>query len=1558
MGNNKKDRIKIAGYAQRVFFNDNIEYRDFSPNLVGNQFASDGGTPLFTNGNFSIDANLDPKPDVVFQQGAQSPYYTKDDVVVNNEEVVINNNINTSLNLDLSNPLTYIWYGSASELIRASLEEISENWPAAIYVNNTVGSVSGNNITNYSYDIVTDESTFTVSTNYFNNPYGIKYTADAVLTGTSLENTTLRNFTINYKSYVVEHNGIVKKIKSIVPSTQATNSTLTLTVEGNPFPELTGFIISQISFLNAPVSGSIPFFIKPNEVERELFFTSLNDLQNNLLNRNTYPLYNSIIVAPKITDQGVIVTTTEQLTFPVLEDGYNLNFFDSYYLSYLDKINNIGINYDENNTDLIIRKYTAEVISSFDTVPRGDGNNLVLDGEKATKLLRIYGVSFDEVKKYINGIKFAHVVTYDKKNNIPDALVKDLSHMLGLDPVSFVTTNNLTETVLPVANLGAFSGSPSSMSQKEVDTELYRRLILNIAWIWKSKGTRKAIEFLFRFIGAPESLVNFNEYIVLVDKPLDMDKIKELLLLYTGEVDTSHIPYDDDGYPVPPQNGDLVILDFINGPTTGGTAGIIENPYTEMYFQKSGGWYKDTFGANAGVTNLIGNNPHVGAYDGGNEYLSYFSKCFIPNFTGDSEFNIIESINKTNTFINYNYGIFNNVTTNTFFTDEILYNYTTNNLVQDISDCLEITYNLIETPVQPDGKSVLEQERDKAEKIYNEFLEKIRLMPYLRYSPEFILVKNNYEQASKNYNEEIRTENCNINQSLEICIVESIYEPTDPVGPDVDCCEGVIKTYKEGYLILIDAETGQKISGNRLNCCCKASEVDGLPAKYVSYEDGDRIIEYCGIEPCTGNPKDIREDGVVVFEIVGNNLPKDIVVVEDSCYQLCDSDGSCYQYQNTKYCRNVVGYDINKDPDKVSQWANENKETEEFFKCFVRSECKTDTIVSSPECCAWHGFESKIMEIKNDDGSITKVVVCEDIDNSTDLASPVTTIEREINKQLVELNEMENELKNTNLPSKENQKANIKIIEKKKEILNLENQKEIVKSKEEINLIPDMKNGYNNYEPYSNRNASKEEISTISTKKDLINEVSVTKSNGNAKVSDVTSDFYSPFQEQELNDTKDWEIESIDNYGRVSFSKVDNKGEKHILDWKTPKESGGNLYNNIGTQKGLVYDVFEINNNDELVPTKPTTKGGPIKPNTTTAVVDPNHVKCENVDDVTILFGSENDLGFQLPEEKDCECSVDITFDYLLKYDTQNLMTCVGESFECTPAIINDKTIDNIYCYNFVTFTETKENSKILEKVYPSYKEPKTNEGVQVWNETVQVEPNIECCSVMGGVVIDANAKNWISKIDDWSANINIEYSNLLNNNPPEFVENFNLDIINSKNVLLEIDKNILAIRRGGCLDFTVVDKKNFCDISPFDYITTENICVLPLEVNCGLWSKLLEEYKYYQLQLSSMKIELENCISLNDGYNEIATETDKLIVETETNRNANKEESQKGIESANDNIKLIDEELRRIDTQIDEKINDNISINQSLGDSIPLADCTIYEETLKQLNSFDPPKK
>jgi len=1570
MAKKKNDRVKVAGYAKRVFYNDNIEYRNFSPDLVGYQLTSEGGTPLFTGGNFYIDANLDPKPNVVFQQGTQSPYYTLNDVVSNSEELVIAQNIKTTLNLDITNPLSFIWYGSATELIRASLEEIETNWPAAIYVDNKVGSVVGNNITNYLYDITEDTSTFTLNSRYFTNPYGIAYTADAAFTGTSKDNATLRNFTLNYKSYDIEHNGISKKILNVTPAIQTTNSTLEIKVEGNPFPELTGLIISQFNVLNTPLTGSIPFFIKPNEVQIETFFTSLNDLQTNLLNRNSYPIYTSIIIAPQITDQGVIVTTKQVLTFPVLDDGYNLNFFDSYYLSYLDKISKVGENYDENNTDLIIRKYTAEVISSFDTVPRGDGNNLVLDGEKATKLLRIYGVSFDEVKKYINGIKFAHVVTYNKKDNVPDALVKDLAKMLGLDPITFVTTTQLSKTVIPTQGLGSFSGASASMSEGEVDTELYRRLILNIAWLWKSKGSRKAIEFLFRFIGAPEALVNFDEYIVIVEKPLDMDKIKELLLFYTGTVDTTHIPYDDDGFPIPPTNGELVIIDFIEGLESGTTItgnqlpGIVENPYTQMYFQKAGGWYKETFGPNAGVTNLNGNNPHVGPYDGGNEYLNYFSKCYVPGFSAQTEFSVSESVNKINAFINYNYGIFNGIGEDTtIFTQEVTYNI--NDMTYtNIDDCLEVNYSIIETPIQNDGKTTLEAERDRTQLAYNNFLVLIKDKPYLRYSPEFIRVKNEYMVAASNYAAEIRTENCNINQTLEICLLQKPEEEIDD-PPPIDCCEGIEVEENKGYLQLIDAATGLPYGGNNYACCCESHEIDGLQARYIKYVEKGQVIQYCGVvSPCVGSPEEVREDGVVIFKMVGNTMPNNIFVVEDSCYQLCDDGGACYQYNDSSYCQQVTGADVTTHPEEVASWAQTNKNTDNFNKCFTRTTCKNTTIVSKPECCAWHGYDSHIVTEITEEGNTLTYVVCVDPNKEGGslirLPSPIEAITNEIHQQTGELVVMKRELAQTNLPSNEQAKANLAVIQKQEEIHNLNNQLNMEQFQQQLGVQPTLEEGYNKYTPYSNRNAPLQEIAKISTSGDLVKTMGVVKPDSNSAAKVINSDFYSPFDDPDINDPSKWEVESVDNYGRVSFSTEDNNGNKVVVDWNTPQEAGGDLYNVIGQQRGYTFDTFKVNphtNQLTLLPPEETMGKLPYNSNnyaTTTAMVVKEMVACEDVKNVTILFGSENDLGFELPAG-DCQCEIDVTFDYMLKYDAHNIIDCSHQYIGCEGAIINDNSYDCIDCANFITFTNNHEDSILLEQNFNDKEE--LTEELEIWQSVEQLEPTEECCNAAGGVILpkDYNIGDiWWNTNHYWNQSILTDYQNLENGNNPQFISSFTTDMYQYQTTYSKLKGGLTSIINQQCIHYSHLVDVPCCDVFPSDYITTNNVCALPLKIECGIYSHLLNNYNTLLHNYHQIKFDLELCISSGKAYGKLVDETNELLLDEQTNQTRIEDEGKNITETTQREIEDLNVLIDNIDRDINQKNQEIATINTSISETPVTIDCTIYQQSIDQLNTVN----
>jgi len=1447
-------RIKVAGYAQRIFFNDNIEYRDFSPDLVGLQLTSDGGTTLFTNGNFTISTNLDPKPDTLFIQGKKSKFFTLEDIVESDTpQLEIQKNIKTKLNIDLTNPLSYIWYGSAKEMVKASLIEIQEKWPAAIYVDNKVGSVTGNNITNYVYDIESDESTFTVNSNYFINPYGIKYTIDAQYVGNNDSANPLRNFTLNYGSYLIEHNGISKKIKSITPSTQKTNSTIELVVEGNPFPELTGIYIPQLSFLFNNVDGSIPYFIKPNESEIEKFFSGLNELQSNLLNRNIYPKYKSEVISTNYTDDGVLLTSKSVLTFPVLDDGYNLNFFDSFYIAYIDQLNDLGKGLDDTKTDIIVRKYTTEAISSFDTVPRADGNDLVLNGEKATKLLRIYGVEFDYVKKYINAIKFAHVVTYDKKNNVPDTLIKDLALMLGFEPINFIDSSSLSKLFLPSNGSGLFSGTSTNLTESEIDVELYRRIILNIAWLWKSKGSRKAVEFLFRFIGAPESLANFNEYVVIVDKPLDMVEIKKLLYLYTGDVNLDNIPYDENGFPLPPINGDIVISNYID-PETGE---IVENDFTEMYFQKGGGWYRETYGSNSPIV-LNGNNPHVGKYDGGNEYLQYFSRCFIPNFDNEPTVTLTAKTLVQNYFINYNYGIFNGINDNSeIFTNQLTFNALTNSY-QPINECLNVNYSIIETPLQNDGKTTLQQAFSGAQAEYNRYLQLIKENSYLQYSPEWETIKNNYELSLKNCLNEISTENCDINKTLEICLSEN---PKDLV---VYSCNNLNLENASPFIYYTNSD-GVKVSFDEFPSCCASQD-----AKYVSYvNEYGRQTEYCSsLAPCVGNPISTLPNGVIEFEMVNNTTPKDIIQIETRCFQYINTTISFEDFSArvdatsyvSDFCLGFV------DREFTYQYGYGRTNCGTYFKEVT---CNSTSIVSSPECCAWYGYGFEIIEQGD-----YKFIVCKE---KNQLTTPGP--------------------RRTGIGTKYYNEYTLPIIDfsVNSSYYNLQNP------------IGDVYNYYSTEIFWDNFNKAR-----------IVKEVVPGSKSLSLQPSSV-------LQDPSLMTPSNWKVDSIDEYGRVSFTPK-TFTDNFILDWYS-SDLLSDLYKTVATYYGYKFSKFTFDyNNNVLVPFVGDNLYSDRPNSVITAAVDSNRVACGDVNSVAVVFASEKWKGFNLPKLDDCSCTIDFSFDYMLKYDVNNLTRCAS-GISCYPAFIYDNTIDNINCLNFVAFTNNANTSVNLQRNFND--STFVTEEYVLWQNSTILEPNVECCKAVTGNVVafrewaESN-QTWVKKIEDTYIAIYQRNTSVLNSLDFDYTPIYNQAIKYFDLKSIFYDSLPYAVISEGVGGF---------DGSGEEYNTNIADCG-------GTTYNQVVPYSYESVSPSES--------------NYVPPMAEMVVVDKERTLNSLETQKVEQIAILRADEVTLTSNINDLKNTIGEKESTNIVIRKALTSVNSDLDCSIYEVSIKEIDNFN----
>jgi hypothetical protein len=620
------NKIKVAGYSKKLVFTDGIEYINFSPDLVGLQLTSNGGTPLFTMGNFNITTNIDPKIDKFYNTAKFSEFFTLSDLDLNLNETLtlLTDNAGVYLNLDKTKLDYYALFGSLSEYIRVALEEIILNWPASLYMTplsqTTNGeTINGYTVENYSYDSLTEIASFKVNTNFINNKFGLTYSTIGNIENTFNTNNTLRNLTISYKSYSVLYNNTEYPLVDYTASTNNLNDYIYLKVKGNPF---SGSSINQYVY----------YHVKPNKLKEEQFFNTLPDFQAYLLNRQITPQYTATFKYPTKSEMGVVLYISETLTWPV-SDGYNIDFDTTQYVDYATRLFDLSNSNDLFSSNLMNRFLVSESITSFDTVPVNiSGNENDETGQKINKTLQIYGVGFDEINRYITGIQFSNVVTYDKEDNTPDLYLKNLARVLGWELVSSVLENDLLASYV-TSKPSTYSGLTVGLTPIEADVELWRRLILNSPWLWKSKGARKSIEFLLKFIGAPKGLVTFNEHIYKADAPIDVNLFQQILDLNGITDDISTFPIDSEGYPKPLPDTDA------------------------MYFQNNGLWYRETGGSGSTIDILGGNNPHLGPYDKGYKYIKQFEHL-ITNFSAVTVSSITTTTDTVNLYTNYDLGTF------------------------------------------------------------------------------------------------------------------------------------------------------------------------------------------------------------------------------------------------------------------------------------------------------------------------------------------------------------------------------------------------------------------------------------------------------------------------------------------------------------------------------------------------------------------------------------------------------------------------------------------------------------------------------------------------------------------------------------------------------------------------------------------------------------------------------------------------------------------------------------------------------------------------------------
>ena len=481
----------------------------FGDNLVGLQFASTKGTPLFSFGDFSITTNLETS------QGMNP--MSDHPMVYNYQKNGFNTNLNIFINFNYSDITNYANYGSLAERLRSAVNGIITDFPAALFYNQS--------LYNLSYDAGTNITQFKLLINYIYNPYNIILTSGGLLDN-SISGGTLRNIVKYYNKFVIDYNDTENPIVDLTSD----DIYLTISVNGNLFSSTTA-----------------SFLIKPNYLERENVFKQFDEIQQFLLNRNSNPLYTATFNYRRYID-GSLIDGDTNITWETYFYGYNPNINLTYLEEYITNLVNIGNDIDEIKSNLIARFYVSDSIIDFDT-----------SDQKIQKILQVYGRSFDEIKKYIDGLAFANTVTYDKKNNASDQLIKNLAETIGWKADTIYSSNDLLTNVFGDNTTQVLTNN-KNMTPYELDIEFWRRLFLNSAYLFKSKGTRKALEFILEYIGAPESLYELNEYVFLVDGKISINELESVINLTEIQnntiIDTSTIPVDTEGYPYILDNSD------------------------------------------------------------------------------------------------------------------------------------------------------------------------------------------------------------------------------------------------------------------------------------------------------------------------------------------------------------------------------------------------------------------------------------------------------------------------------------------------------------------------------------------------------------------------------------------------------------------------------------------------------------------------------------------------------------------------------------------------------------------------------------------------------------------------------------------------------------------------------------------------------------------------------------------------------------------------------------------------------------------------------------------
>lgn len=581
-------------------------------------------------------------------------------------KTVVNKKKYVDIKKSYSNLTKYCYFGSVNAMLNASVSNIINNFPAGLHIK-----------TRDNVDVTVDGRIITIPISDIENKLNIDlfnyYSDDRVNL-----NYDLRIFASSYSDFEIV-NGNEEFVGNIINFTGYTTAD-------------TNSVKFELSENLIQTTGDT-YTIRPIQGKREEFFNTLDDFEKVILNNDTSPKYKSTFIIPIETERG-IVFETKTFIWPS-SDGYNIDIDSSDYISFITQLIDITNFIDENFSDNIYRMLTHESIKALDStyeriIDEERLDEIVIGGTKVQNILRLYGRSYDEIKKHIEGISFANTVTYSGDDNIP---IEYLSTKLDTSGWDILTLSSVIDSNERTSD-NLFNGIKKQYTLDDVNNELMKRIVINSKDIFRTKGTKKSIRRMFGLLGFEDNWYEIREYIQLIDNLItNPNHLKTIAALnyniypeetaFSDSIEPFVYSYDQNLF----DNTNVGVFVkcpicdsedyFVSGETygeyntatcikckavfniTGNTVGyprpLINS--TQYYFQQKGNWYRETGGSHINLDGSInyvnevtsGNNPHIGrlesdsfGYDNGYDYVDQFTDFFKRFHRNASERGVID----------------------------------------------------------------------------------------------------------------------------------------------------------------------------------------------------------------------------------------------------------------------------------------------------------------------------------------------------------------------------------------------------------------------------------------------------------------------------------------------------------------------------------------------------------------------------------------------------------------------------------------------------------------------------------------------------------------------------------------------------------------------------------------------------------------------------------------------------------------------------------------------------------------------------------------------------